>query len=286
MELRLLMISRLLKLKDSIAKIFEQLPEFEGKEPSPIQYQSLKNYVDLMKPLADTAYRLEGESFVGLSEILVALFELDHALKEIFQNSEDRDMKEGATILQAHLERRFSRIFDSQSHEFEPLYSVCTLLDPRYKPLLKHLKLFETAKKGLKSLAETYLTVEENEDGDDEEEGLMKILKENDVTDGSAGLDAEIEHYSYARLVERTKDPVADFWVPKKDAFPVLYRVASHLLVVPASSAASEGLFSRAANVCKDSESRVSPKKIARFALLDYSDLVFQGATEEDLEDV
>jgi zinc finger BED domain-containing protein 1 (E3 SUMO-protein ligase ZBED1) len=205
--------------------------------------------------------------------------------------------------LKEQIDKRFARVMDPKCKSFDSVYTVATFLDPRFKGLLTYLKIAEAGVNRLRTLAETYVErvddevqeVEEQEDlrggrggtveGETQQNqnpATKKSIAQAFLEDYSSKeaapdfLELEIETYKKTKLLPRYADPLKDFWIPNQDRFPVLYKMALDHLVVPATSAASERLFSRAAYVCKDRRTNFSSSNLERFALLNYSDEHFQ----------
>ena len=66
-------------------------------------------------------------------------------------------------------------------------------------------------------------------------------------------LDSELESYQMIPRLSKECDPL-EFWIKRKEQFPLLSKIAVNILVIPASSAPTEREFSRAGYAAKAEE--------------------------------
>ncbi|CAN0520707.1 unnamed protein product, partial [Laminaria digitata] len=83
---------------------------------------------------------------------------------------------------------------------------------------------------------------------------------------------AEFEVSRFMREKEIAYDAssrdVLTWWLARRNSFPTLYKVACVYLAVPATSAASERVFSNAGNVITKKRNRLSPENAHNLVFL------------------
>lgn len=81
--------------------------------------------------------------------------------------------------------------------------------------------------------------------------------------------DEEIQKYLDSRhsAEERSLEPL-DYWIQKKDVYPLLFPVASGILCTLASTAPVERVFSASGEVTKGKRNRLSDQNLERETLL------------------
>uniref|UniRef100_A0A914CBN3 HAT C-terminal dimerisation domain-containing protein n=1 Tax=Acrobeloides nanus TaxID=290746 RepID=A0A914CBN3_9BILA len=119
------MINRLLKIVNPINEIaltkgWEILEERHLKV--------LRGLHALMKPVADLLLQSQSEE-MGISKLYFALMEMIDTLENL--ELEDLTLTSTKSDLQAEIKRRFARILDPDSNEFNSLYIKASILDPQ-----------------------------------------------------------------------------------------------------------------------------------------------------------
>ena len=63
------------------------------------------------------------------------------------------EVKEAARILQRELQKRFKKFTDPAAYEYNPLFTMATALDPRYRVILNTLQLQSAKQQILKEVS-------------------------------------------------------------------------------------------------------------------------------------
>ena len=181
--------------------------------------------------------------------------------------------------LNASIERRWL------NYEEDRIYSICTLLDPRFKEvcftsaaLVRAKRLFLSIMRALTqgdSVTSSASVV--NDDQEDVPIKKMKCLwdsfdelKKKKSTDLSTNQDKdekELSLYCSAEYIDRKEDPLA-WWKGNKSRFPTLARIAREYLAIPAMSTPSERLFSAAGYISSQRRSRLSGENLNQLVFL------------------
>ncbi len=83
----------------------------------------------------------------------------------------------------------------------------------------------------------------------------------------------EIEKYlCFPRMQNLKADPLLDFWIQKKSELPNLFEIACDYLTIPATSASSERVFSRASYACLKRRNRLSADNLEKTVMLQFND--------------
>lgn len=78
----------------------------------------------------------------------------------------------------------------------------------------------------------------------------------------------EINRYSYLKINAEVNFDVMQWWENHSSEYPRLYRFAQKILSIPASSAASERVFSAAGNIITEKRNRIGPKTVNNLLFL------------------
>ena len=142
------------------------------------------------------------------------------------------------------------------NYEEDRIYSVCTLLDPRFKEVCFTNAALVRAKRLLLSIMHAItqgdsVTSSASVVSDDQEDVTIKKkkylwdsfdeLKKKKSTDLSTNQDKdekELSLYCSAEFIDRKEDPLA-WWKGNKSHFPTLARIAREYLAIPAIPAMS-----------------------------------------------
>ncbi|XP_065895790.1 zinc finger BED domain-containing protein 4-like [Dysidea avara] len=179
----------------------------------------------------------------------------------------------------ASIERRWL------NYEEDKIYSICTLLDPRFKEVCFTSAALVRAKRLLLSIMRALtqgdsVTSSASVVNDDQEDVPIKKmkclwdsfdeLKNKKSTDLSTNQDKdekELSLYCSAEYIDRKEDPLA-WWKGNKSRFPTLARIAREYLAIPAMSTPSERLFSAAGYISSQRRSRLSGENLNQLVFL------------------
>ncbi|KAJ8353183.1 hypothetical protein SKAU_G00207500 [Synaphobranchus kaupii] len=187
-------------------------------------------------------------------------------------NEANQGIKTLKSTLLESMNRRFTNM------ESEPLYSVATLLDPRYKD--RYFTSSDTSKQGKDALIQEVEKMEEALRAVSEPEekaprvhasstaksslGSLfdKILQEHGTEPVQASTSALVEVQT--NLSEKTipwSDKPLEYWRTNQPRFPSLAATASKFLCAPCTCMESERLFSAASNIVDERRNRLTAER-------------------------
>nr|XP_023693584.1 zinc finger BED domain-containing protein 4-like [Paramormyrops kingsleyae] len=247
------------------------------------QWELMDNVLTILAPFEELTKEISSSTATA-ADVIPAIT----ALKRLLEKPASTDRGVGtakATLLEAVV-RRFNNI------EQEPLYSLATVLDPRYKnryfsaEVKDEVKLLLLAK--LEKLQPRCTAVDEKpvagtstglETGDSDApsgkrcsllfEVHNEILKENTEKEQQLANQSALQVQSYLSEVpiDRSQDPLA-YWKLNKNRFPHLALLAQVYLSAPWTSIESERLFSLAGHVVDEKRSRMSGDKAEKLLFI------------------
>ncbi|XP_073722443.1 zinc finger BED domain-containing protein 4-like [Misgurnus anguillicaudatus] len=185
------------------------------------------------------------------------------------ETDDDHGIKTMKGTLAAAVKRRFSDV------EEQPIYSIATLLDPRYKN--RFFSNTDTAANAKEMLMRELLSSSgEEEDHDLHEPPARKPRRDqasssldsifDEIADEQAlvllnraqvGSTAQLETYLGETTISREDKPL-QYWAVNKMRFPTLAKMASRYLSAPCSSVDSERLFSSVSHIVNESRNRIT----------------------------
>ncbi len=197
-------------------------------------------------------------------------------------------LADAAHDLEDEIRRRFGIVLDANNPLFEPIYAVATLLDPRFSVCLDDtlrraakIELLKLQKQNCFAQPEIIVDLSnQDQTGSDTAPSSNKKAKflENLVTKKkieskkasvSSPVEEEVERFLAMSFgLGLDGDPLEDWWVKNKSIFPRLFPVACDVLVIPATSAPSERVFSLAGYCSKEKKNRLSNDHLEREVML------------------
>jgi len=280
------MMQRLLEQRQALALYAAESESLVGSL-SPNQWDVLKNAVSLLEPFE------EATKYVSLassctSDTIPILAGLKKRLQTTNNDAGVKTMK--AALLDA-LCSRFQVV------EENPVYTLASLLDPRYKTRFFSPVLCETvigeAKAKLAALCSVCATAATRQPEDEPVRKKARqgestsitlfdcvddlLTSENnqsqcltpDATVPNAGI-LELDCYLAEPLIPRTSDMLI-WWQQNTGRFPLLSSMARTYLGPPASSVPSERLFSTAGGVITEHRSRLLPDNAEKLIFMKFN---------------
>ena len=110
----------------------------------------LKNFLNLLHNILHLQVQKE---YTTISCVIPIVMELDLHLQEMQKVPE---LSRVATVFHAELKCRFGKLSDADHFDYEPLFIISTLLDPRYKLLLNSEQVHSAKEELLKYLKDAY----------------------------------------------------------------------------------------------------------------------------------
>ena len=211
-----------------------------------------------------------------------------HVVFHDLQVQQQSGLSGAASLLKAELNARFKKFEDPSRIDFDPLFVISTALDPRFRVLLSKEQIAAAKQVILAKLRElreareaSPMDVGEGESSNGSTGGelepplkcfkhLSAIVKERKKEEKHKEKAeplpevVDVENYFKASyLSNKIKDPV-QFWVDQESTFPILAPFAIDLLVIPASSAPVERMFSTAGIVTSGRRNRLTGHNLER----------------------
>ena len=262
--------------------------------PTAHQWSVAENAVSVLAPFEEATREVSREA-ARISLVIPIVTALRNLLKK---DCTDAGVKTMRSTLINSLNERFDSI------EQEALYTVATMIDPRFKTKFFSSEATLTATKARVLLAFNELTgqIETVQDGshknqserqvDTNEEIPAKqarldnssqssVLWEcfDDIVQSTAGttgseqqpdIDSQLNKYLAEPLINREADPL-QWWRQNRERLPALATVARVYLGAPPTSVPSERLFSVTGEVLSDHRSSLLPENAARLIFLKYN---------------
>ncbi|KAJ4945993.1 hypothetical protein JOQ06_023671, partial [Pogonophryne albipinna] len=200
------------------------------------------------------------------------------ALKLSREKTTDQGVRTMKSTLLEAVETRFAEV------EEEPLYSIATLVDPRYKDrfftksdnlrlatdnLILEVAKIERAASEEPEAAEPMRKTPRQEASSSLGSVLDEILEENQLEARSVSTSADVQVQTY--LSEQTsprKSNPLHYWKDNASRFPSLTAIATRFLCAPCTSVDSERLFSAVSNVLDEKRNRLSPDRVEMLIFL------------------
>ena len=277
------LLERLLNVKEPLTAILNEL-EWDNLATS--EWKAIDSICRLLQPFAQYTTLVSGEEYTTVSGVLPIIMELNLHLEEQKHNSELSSL---ASQLQSDLKRRFKKYTDPGDLDYEPLFLVATMLDPRYKVLLNRTQM-ESAKTNILKLL--------NQNGDESSSPsaasspvyqdlvekdceppkkrfchLAKVLEAR-LKEGSTKVMksplGELEVAQYLQVttsISVDMDPL-EYWTKEFKTYPLLSSLSFDILSIPASSAPIERVFSTAGESTSSKRNRLVDKNLEREILL------------------
>nr|KAI8768910.1 zinc finger BED domain-containing protein 4-like [Biomphalaria glabrata] len=281
-----LMLKRLLEQRRAITLYCAENEKLSNLSPS--QWSVGEKVSVLLKPFEEVTREVSAAA-ASISIVIP----LVHVLKTFLQREgNDKGIKNMKSTLLECLNSRFENLDNNR------LYSIATLLDPRFKSLVLNENACTEAKAGVlicatrhqnpvtESVTQAHLFSEAVEpptkkarlaesslwDCFDElvaqEEAsvptVVKVQSQQDM------INEELSKYLSEPLIHRKDDPVL-WWKVNASRFPGLAKVAQIYLAPPPTSVPSERLFSVAGRIINDYRTKLIPDNAEKLIFLKYN---------------
>ncbi|XP_049926247.1 zinc finger BED domain-containing protein 4-like [Epinephelus moara] len=231
------------------------------------QWGRIENILKILEPFEELT-RAISTSTASAADVIPSVMALKRFL------SRDSPSDHGVGTTKAELLRAVTRRFDGI--ENEPLYTLATLLDPRYKDRCFSAELKAHTRGLLLDLLATQTGPDEGQEPGDNNNTdepaekmprpgslssmLGEIMQEERPQQATAAM-SQLNLYLSEPVISRDADPLA-YWRANQDRFSALTIAARAYLSAPCTSVDSERLFSAASNILDDRRSRLSAKKV------------------------
>lgn len=112
------------------------------------QWDRIKIFKDLLQMFAELSGFCEGDQYSTLSSVIPGILGLQLSLKNLVASATTQDI---STVLLKDIEARFNHILNTNNPNFDPIYSLATMLDPEHFWILNNEQV-QAAKKEIESL--------------------------------------------------------------------------------------------------------------------------------------
>ena len=227
----------------------------------------LQRVLDVLRPTADMLRQLEGDSYPTLSLVQCSALALLNSIEIELQNETasghaSNCVREVYRTLKKSIFNRFIYT-PSQMEDYMPIDYVAAALDPRTKllaivdtPAMRN-RVWDWIESQLKAMHPS----------DDHADSIGSFSSINEAMNPyfSTGarsirpnsLSVEIDRYKSESAILYNSNPL-EWWKVNEYAYPNLARLARVYLAIPASSASSERIFSRAGYVMGNRRTRLA----------------------------
>lgn len=261
----LAMITRCIKLRDALEELTQTHVDFSQYAISTAQWKYLEKVVELLSPFEDLTAYLSGQKYITITLVYPMLQKLILYFKntKVSYVSIKEGMEAGIMKVQKYLDI------------MNPLVKLATILDPRVNISIFVGTEDETeVKKVFFEVYGQYCALYPHL-------AQTPQLKKN-FCSLSPAKEGEVEAYFKQNCDEKI-DPLV-WWKLNEKVYPILAQMAKDFLSIPASSVASERLFSSAGIVFNDLRRRLNPKQLKSILCLKGWWLLESSTLEEDSE--
>ncbi len=252
----------------------KNIPELKDYQITPQNWLVFEEVVKLLNPLEQTTRLICGDKYSTMCHVIPAIRSvLDHMKRLEFTSVEARNLR---NQLIENITKRFPTV------EVNEMYSIATLLNPCYKragfSFHSFSKLAEEAiirelKKHNKSIERQYqICIEpEVEKEFDLLEQINKDVSERAAaSDCEVSVESELDMYLASPIEPNKKLDVLEWWHNHRYQYPRLYEVAKRHLIIPASSATSERVFSAAGYLVDKKRNRLGSRNLEMLLTLKF----------------
>ena len=275
------MLNRLLLVKDELAIVLNDL-QWDNLPTS--YWKQIENTNELLKPFAQYTQLMGSEEVTTISMIIPALMELDIHLE---QSKSINGLSSIAAIMQEKLKEQFNYITNPQQSDFDPIFAICTFLNPEYKDILdegqksaakvqllswinstsssQELQIILPATEDQASFQTSSLssTDSESEPPSKKFRHVQELLAEKRRLGASQVVlkpeELEIKKYEEAEIDTNSfDDDPFTFWLHNQKYYPTLSMAAFDLLSTPATTTPVERIFSTGGNSTQGKRNRLT----------------------------
>ncbi|XP_024886694.1 zinc finger BED domain-containing protein 4-like [Temnothorax curvispinosus] len=263
------MIERFLEISNVIEKVLftnDKVVFSNPEMPTADELKTLKEILDLLKPLEFVAQECSTENYIKVSKIIplikCTILEYQNTLNTKLTMALSANLK--VTIL-AELEKWFGQI------EFDNLISIATILDPRFKTVhFWNEKALANATCLLRDMINKLSSSSDELDVNSQEVTNYNLWihhKFLTYKEGDTPPKDELSSYLVSPLVSLKDDPLKT-WESMKMLYPTLYILATKYLSIVATSIPAERLFSKTGIAAVQSRNRLAGKRLNKLLFL------------------
>lgn len=267
-------LNRLLESRAAVEKVVVE-KKLNQVALTALQWEQIENLRDLLRYFADIINDLEGDNYPTINEVIPALKDLISKLKD--KRDEPYGLSKIDIVrreLKSEIENKFAFILDPSKPNFQPAHMLATFFDPKYLKGLKpdqrdvcaKIIVSDILSKSPRPTTEADTSSTATSSSNVKYSGFFEETEETEQYvatqyDQSKILQTKLDAYLQEVLRFRDQqsssnendvdvfiDPIK-FWAGKLSTFGDVAKYALNVLMVPASSAGIERVFSLASIV-------------------------------------
>lgn len=278
-------LQRLIESKSAVEQVIVKF-NMNNVAINPLRWNQIEELSLILEPFASAVNELEGDAYSSINKVYPTLVDLSEQMQE--KVSIRGVFGKTASVLKKELQERFGYILDSKAENYQPVYLVATFLDPEFiigltpeqreicmKFIMnsitqdspngnrhENLQVLDqpSGEASVRSKYGHFFKKVQSAPASLQQSRLDKIKLIQTKLDAyvqeslaSGGASSLLEEYSPMR-----------FWLSKWEMFGEISSFALNLLVVPASSAGIERVFSQAGIVQGNLRHRLSANSTER----------------------
>ncbi|XP_011685763.1 PREDICTED: zinc finger BED domain-containing protein 1-like [Wasmannia auropunctata] len=268
------MLERFLILIESVSSSLIKLPK-SPQMLTAFEVATINEILKMFKPFESISKEICGQKYVTCSKVIPMVNALLHELDALNPESDlGKDLKLKLII---ELQKRFSDM------EFNPILSIATILDPRFKRLhfCKALACSDAIQRINKLLVivqnpDNIENVVPNADINKNKSYDIwsfhrtlaeKSQKSNQENESFGGVDLAFRQYLNLNVIDINTDPL-EYWERNRHCFSKLAAIAIKYLSIVATSVPCERIFSCAGNIMDQNRDRTKPERLSKLLFL------------------
>ena len=273
----LFMIERIKELRPSIVAVISDRSIFDKRVAQRIaisenEWESIDTLINLLTPFQIATTVLSSDTEITISKVEPIVHKLINKHLQLKYN-DTRLSKAFKKTVVADLKRRFyfENSEDPNLQEIRTTH-VASFLDPRFKQLkfLENNNFRQTVIDHVKELCKQINVSDTNDP-----ETLMKkhnltamdMLLDDDSESDTSGDDDEFQRYVSEEQINYNLS-ANSWWKEHKKIYPTISQLAKRYLAVPATSTASERVFSSAGNIVRPSRNCLGSEMVSALVFL------------------
>lgn len=273
-------LDRMLELKEGIRHVIDNEIVDDVDNLTPNQWKLVKALRDILELFSVVITKLEGDQYVTLSRVIPFLIDIKLGLLKPEKISA---LPVLGQKLRSLMDSRFDFIFNSDHVPFEPIYAIATLLDPKVIRTFELEALQKLKQAAITEIERLLIGYGKSATTDvfptstpaivnDEMANFPHLLAlinasapaQTSAANGSSST-AKSEIHTYLKIVyDRVGENNLDFWHGQMTTMPNLYKLATMILAIPATTAPVERLFSQARYCLGNNRHNLDDKNLER----------------------
>ncbi len=241
-----------LHLRSALEIVGSKDPKFDKLVPSPLEFTVLEACIPILEQFDLSSKLLSGQKEPTLQQVIPSLFRIHSMITKVIESNQ------GCKDFANNLLKNLLFYYPNLGSEMVE-YSMAHMLDPVTKGLLlKNLDKYKItqdvilAAHELAPESQSHFHPASSPSLDEEEDPVFQIINSYTRTNpnisaerqtGKSDIRSELDKYLNTPLASRGTKAL-DYWKLMAHSYPLLAKLARKILCIPASSSASERVFS------------------------------------------